>query len=199
MGRGSGIMTTGEITPDNDEVPNNWSTTSGSPHHDQVNEAHAAPNTATYIGATEGGGDDNALEDLGFTTLTDIVANSITQIVVHVYGFRLGAQPEIAVSWDLGANWTALVNMTMGNNYSWTSYTYAGLSYSKADLDKFQVRFRADVPNLYGTNNLTCIYAVVTYTEVPAFESNFNGVANASIGKINGVAIANIAKVKGVE
>jgi len=192
-------MVTGEITPDTD-IGCFWSSTTGSPHHDQVNEAHGSPNTATYIGATESGGDDNAYETLGFTTLDDIQDNSITQIKVYVYGFYLGGQPEIAVSWNNGASFSALVNMTMATDYSWTSYTYAGLSYSKADLDQFQVRFRADCPDKFDANNLTCIYAVVTYTEAATgWAHKFTGVEGASIGKVSGVAIGSIGKIKGVE
>ena len=198
-------MTTGEIIPDEDAVPNNWSVTTGTPRHDQINEDHGSPNNYTYVAATEVNADDNDLEQFGFTTLDDIVDNSIVSIRVYTYGAYLtGGTPEIAVSWDGGVNFTAYVecNIPSGGQaeFDWTFNQWLGLSYSKSDLDQFQVSYRGDcAPKLSG-NTVCCVYVVVTYTEVVEGWAAGKplGVAPADIAKVMGVAIADIAEVKGV-
>ena len=192
-------MVTGDIVPNGDATPNDWF---GEPddadHYKNIDEDKGAPN-AERINALTGLGDDNELENFDFTTLDDIQDNSITQVVVWTYGIITGTNsPEVAISWDGGANWSAYVSTGI-RVVAWYSNTFAGLSYSKADLDQFQISYRANVPDKLNTHNIYTCYVVVTYTEaVSGWAHKFNGVAGASIGKISGVAIANIGKVKGV-
>lgn len=193
-------MTVGEIVPDTDETPNDWQAT-GSPHYDEVNEDHSSPSDGSNIFAEELNGDDNDNEDFGFTTLTDIVANSITQVKVWTRGIRRGSvNPTVAVSWNGGASFSAPDVLILGNLvYGWASNTWAGLTYSKADLDQFQIRYTADVPDKENENTISCVYVEVTYTSsLTGYTNIFVGVIPANIGKISGVATANIAKVKGV-
>ena len=108
--------------------------------------------------------------------------------------------PEISVSWDAGLNWTGWEECTISNaSWQWTPNTWAGLSYSKSDLDDFEVRYRGDVPTKNENQSIGCIYAVITYTaSVSGYGHDFIGVASASIGKVSGVATASIGKIKGV-
>jgi len=193
-------MVTGDIYPIGDATPNDWGALPDVAHYLNINEDKGSPNS-DMIFADQIYADDNELDQFTFETIDNIQDNSITQVVVWTYGRRpVGVlSPEVAISWNGGVNFTVYTDLAFTDVNSWHDVTYAGLSYSKSDLDQFQVSYQADCPDKLTRNEIYSIYVEVTYTEaVSGWAHKFLGVAGASIGNISGVPIANVGKVKGV-
>ena len=184
------------IRPNGDGGVNQWSFCSHNPHYLGINEV--VLDLAGHITGSEPNGDNNDVEEFTFTTFDGIEDNSITQVVVKTEVYHIGARRlEVAISWDNGASWSGAVNMTTGSGMS--TNTFAGLSYSKADLDKFELKYIADCGTKGDLGKVYQSYVIVTYTEAAVgYGHDYMGVPAANIGSVNGVPTANIANIKGV-
>lgn len=186
----------GTILRPNATVSNEWSIGNHTNVDEEVTQPAAGDDDCLV--ATNGDGDDNQVVVLGFpNTITDV--DEVTNITVWTYGGRFGNNsPEVDV--NMGG-WQGYLECTLAAdpNWSWTSDSFDG-SWTQADLDGLQVRYRADVPDKYNTNYPSVVYVVVTYipTAPVGYGHDFMGVPAANIDNVCGVPAANIDKIKGV-
>jgi len=187
-------MTLGYIQPNSDNVPNDWLPIST--EYTLIDEARGSPNTTDYISATNLTGDDNKVSEFGFpNTINDV--DEVTQIIVYSYGIKVGT-PTPEVDLYIGGGWRGYQECSVTTGWGWVGDTWNG-SWTQAELNAVQVRYRADVPNKNDVNQISCVYLRVTYTQVVlGYGHDFMGVPAANIDSVNGVPTANIDNIKGV-
>lgn len=189
-------MVTEIIRPDGDGGINEWSFCSHNPHYLGINEVIL--DTAGHITGSEPQGDDNDREEFTFTTFDDIEDNSITQVIVKTNVMTIQARKsEVTISWDNGVSWDTPQDLATANGEN--TNTFSGFSYSKADLDKFEVKYICDCPTKGDLTKIYRSYVIVTYAlPVGGYTHKVLGVASADIAEVLGVAAANIGEVNGV-
>lgn len=183
-------MAVGYIQPNSDDVPNDWNPIGT--EYILIDEPYGSPNTTDYISAANIVGDDNKVSEFGFpNTINDV--DTVTQIIVHTYGIRTGS-PTPEVDLNIGG-WQGYTECSIGTSWGWATDTFNG-SWTQAQLDAVQVRYRADVPGGGNINQISCVYLEVTYTT--GYGHDFIGVLAANIDEVCGVPSANIDNIKGV-
>lgn len=168
-------------------------------HHNSIDEYPGADSLT--CSALNLASDNNDVDIFYMTTFDDIEDNSITQIVVYTDGWRTGSNtPEIDVSFDNGVSWEDEQECALPAVQAEVNNTWAGLSYSKADLDLLLIKYIGDVPDKDDTNTLDRVYAVITYTvAVPeGYGHDFLGIPAANIDSIMGIPTANIDNICGL-
>lgn len=196
-------MATNTVKPNGDNLCNWAGPIDPGNHHTYVDEYPGSPDSL-FVSATNLDSDNNDVEIFNMTTFDDIEADSITQIVVYTYGRRTGVNtPEIDVSFDNGVSWESGTGnepeCAIGTSWGEVTNTWAGLSYSKADLDNLLIKYIADVPDKDDLNQIDRIYAVITYTEaVVGYGHDFLGIPAANIDSIMGIPTANIDNICGL-
>ena len=134
-------MASGEIFPESD-VTAEWNVIPlFSEHWSVIDENHGNANDSNYIRAAEDLGDDNDVDTFDFTSLGNVA--EVTQVVVWTRGWKGGNHPEIDL--NIGG-WKGYEQCTLPDSIpNWTSNTWNG-SWTQADLNGLQVRYRADLP-----------------------------------------------------
>lgn len=149
-------MGVGYIQPNSDDGPNDWQP--GTTEYVLIDEPYGSPSIADYIEAIFESGDDNKVSTFGFPNA--ITVYTVTQIVIHTYGSNVGINnPEIDL--NIGG-WQGYETCDLAGSYQWKLNTFNG-SWTQADLDAVQIRYRA---NLFGKSNahyIACVYLEVTY------------------------------------
>ena len=189
-------MATFEIVP-NGDVTTEWGVIPPGFHYNAINEDHTSPDDDDGISAVNIGGDDNDIDGFNFED-SPVSINEATRVVVWTRGDIIGdTTPEIDLYVGSWQGYEECV-LPVYDNAGWTSNTFDG-SWSEAEIDALQIRYRADCPVEKTGNNIYTVYIVVTYIPlVSGWSHKIQGIANANIAKISGVAKANIAKVNGV-
>lgn len=179
-------MTVGYIQPNSDDVPNDWNPIA-STEYILIDEPYGSPNTSDYISAINIGGDDNKVSEFGFpNTINDV--GEVTQIIVHSYGIRVGSNtPEVDLSMG---GYIGYVECSIGTGWGWATDIWNG-SWTQANLDAVQVRYRADVPSKNDSNQISCVYLEVTYTP-PVVEGWAHKWVGFTPDKWNGMDIGKI-------
>ena len=187
-------MATGTLRPTG-TVSHTWSQGTGHANIDDVVTQPAAGD-GSIIKATQPAGDDNDVEVVSFGTIS---VGSVSNITVWTYGGYAGGAGTPEVDVYMGA-WQGYQEVSFtGAPFVWTSDSFNG-SWTQANLDGLQVRYRADVPDAgkaEETNSIDVCYVVVTYVS-PGYGHDFLGVPAANIDEVSGVPTANIDNIKGV-
>ncbi len=131
------------LDPSSDAVPNEWGLSAPAGNYAYL--ADGSDGTAIGAVSAEDSGD---VEEFGFpNTITDV--NEVTQVVVHIRGERIDNGDGIgqgSVAINLGG-WEASKPTTFGAaGITETTYTWAGLHGSQANMDAFEVRITAPNP-----------------------------------------------------
>ena len=191
-------MATNTVKPNGDNLCN-WDAPLKPPDHYTYIDEYPGGD-AWVISALQFGADNNDVEIFDMTTFDGIEADSITQIVVYTDGYRAGNNtPEIDVSFDGGSNWEDEQECALPTVQAEVNNTWAGLSYSKADLDQLVIKYIGDVPDKDDVNAIDRVYAVITYTAVVVgYGHDFLGIPAANIDSIMGIPAANIDNICGL-
>ena len=154
--------------PNGDVATSGWTPTPAGTHYTTIDEATrqpTVPDTADYISAADGGGQD----DFNMTTFT---AATVTQIKVWVYGENPGAQAQFQGNIYVAGAWQTAGTFSVGTpagSPSWGSITYDG-SWTQADLDNLKVRLIRSGINMTATKCFA-MYAEVTYSGAGGYDT----------------------------
>lgn len=175
-------------------IQERWQAT-GSPHHDQVDDAvrqPGDPGTATYVNAADG--DDNDEELFGMTTLSNV--DEVTNVTLWARCKRIGTDWTMGLDIRMGVAWKGFSNITPATTPTWYSLSWNG-SWTQSDLDNLAVALKAS-GSLGKTDVQYCyeVYVAVTYSEVSA------GWAHKILGitpsKFNGMDVGANSKILGI-
>jgi len=167
--------------------------------HGDINNEVTDPDEdiTTFIRATTAAGDDNDVCIVSFPDTIDDV-DEVTNIQVKTFGAKATDNPEVSV--NMGG-WSAEPECVLGEVPStiWATNNFGG-SWSQADLDGLQVRYRADIEEKNGLNVIFICYVIVTYTATAptGYGHDFLGIPAANIDSIMGIPAANIDNICGL-
>ena len=153
-------MTTGIVRPDQD-YNCNWK----GPHSANIDDPVTQPATGDLLICECDAKNDGLIEEFGMSTLSNVVANSVSQIIVWIYG-RAESANQADLDIYFGGGYETAQLCTLPSSNGWRSYTFGGLAGSQADLDALRVRFTA-APTVGNGDEMfiDVVYAEVTYTE----------------------------------
>ncbi len=169
---------------------------SGGTGHADINNEVTDPDEdiTTWIQADIAHGDDDDVCIVSFPNTIDDV-DEVTNITVKTFGDKITLNPAVAI--NMGG-WSEQL-CTLGDVPfpAWATDSFDG-NWSQEDLDGLQVRYRADIADKTGLNQIYICYVVVTYTQAAEEEGWPHKVLGMTPAKFNGMEITDGVKILGI-